>query len=213
MKRRKIFLIVGIVAIVIIGIFHIDKDEKIETLPYKFESGKLEITNLITFDGVNPDNNNQNGESVASLQLTNHAKQSLKFLKIKIKMEDGKDYEFVIEDLPASAQVIALDTRSAKYDGQTKCKSFAYECEFENVKTNDKVNIYVQNNTLLINNISNNNLKNIEIIYRCFAEGFYFGGKSYQITIPELLSGKSKTYNDENCLLGNPEIISINITE
>lgn len=216
MKQRKKMMIAGVVVLLVIvcGLGYLlfsDQDEKVDAFPYKFENDQLEINGLITFDGPNPDNDNKADESIASLQLTNHSKKSIKSLTLTLKMEDDQEYEFVIEDLPASKSIVALDIHNAQYDGQTKCKSFDYNCEFERIDKSKNISVTTQNNSIIVMNNSKATINNIDVTYHCLIEEGYFGGKSYHVTIPKLLSGKSETYTDDKCFMGALEVISYEI--
>lgn len=183
------------------------------TFPYIFEDNKLEITNLITFDGPNIDNNNQEGENIAALQLKNISNEYLENLTITLKMENKQEYSFVIEELPANETVLALEVNNKQYDMNNMCKSLSYKSKFNKNEIVQPLDVTINGAAMLIKNTTSKTYKNITVNYHCLTDEFYFGGKSYSITIPELLSGQEYSYDDSNCWMGTPKVVRISMKE
>ena len=47
------------------------KAEKGLELPYQFDDGKLEMKSIFSYAGPNPDNNAEEGDNIAAIQMTN----------------------------------------------------------------------------------------------------------------------------------------------
>lgn len=182
------------------------------SFPYTTEDEQLQFTALIQFTGPNPDAENADGEDTAGLQIKNISGQYIKEADIKVQMNDGTEYIFQAMDIPAGKEIVAFDISNQNYDGQTGCSQI--ECE---VKTSDlsmredAVTVSTEGSGLMITNISEQEITDAVVIYRCASGDSYIGGISYEITVSELAAGESFTYEDSACLMGTPEAVGVEI--
>lgn len=216
MKTNKKLILALLAILGIMGMFYFgtnsSEPDKEIAFPYLFDENRLEVTNIITFDGPNTDNDNQMGENIAAIQLTNKSNEHLKNISIQLEMQDDQVYSFVIEELPAGKQVLALETDNKTYDGQTKCKDVSFETSFTQDKT-DQVSVRVEDSVLSIENTTDTVLKDVTVYYHCLADSFYFGGKVFKVTFPELLPNQVETYVDSLCWMGEAEVVRVEVSK
>ena len=180
--------------------------------PYVSEDGNLQVTSLIQFTGPNMDAENVEGEDIAGIQVENLSEQYLKEAEITVRMENGIEYEFLIEDLPAGEETVAFDMANQAYDGQTKCQEI--ECTTQTSDASmaeDMLSITADGSVLTITNITEQEIENAVVIYRCMTGDSYIGGNSYEIMVSGLEAGENFEYEDTACIFGTPEAVSVEI--
>ena len=75
----------------------------------------------------------------------------------------------------------------------------------------DAVQITIDGSKLIITNITEQQIDNAVVIYRCTTGDSYIGGISYEIPVSGLAAGESLEYEDSECLLGTPEAVGVEI--
>lgn len=180
--------------------------------PWESDDGTLRITALVQFSGPNMDADNQEGEDIAGIQIENISDQYIEEAAVTFEMEDGQEYSFLIQDLPAGGQTVAFEQTSQTYDGETGCTEIACSTESEDTSLEeDRVSISTDGSKVTITNISEQQIDNATVIYRCSTGDSYIGGISYEITVSGLAAGESFEYEDSECLLGTPEAVGVEI--
>lgn len=180
--------------------------------PYTSEDGNLQITSLIQFTGPNMDDENAEGEDIAGLQIRNISDRYLDEAEIKVRIDDETEYSFLVQDLPAGSETVAFELAGQSYDGQAVCREI--ECTTQMSDTSmreDAVQITVDGSKLIITNITEQQIDNAVVIYRCTTGDSYIGGISYEIPVSGLAAGESLEYEDSECLLGTPEAVGVEI--
>lgn len=180
--------------------------------PYTSEDGNLQITSLIQFSGPNMDAENEDGEDIAGLQVGNVSDQYLEEAEIKVRIDDETEYSFLVQDLPAGSTTVAFELASQSYDGQAACQEI--ECTTQMSDTSmreDAVQITADGSKLIITNITEQQIDNAVVIYRCTTGDSYIGGLSYEIPVSGLAAGESFEYEDSECVLGTPQAVGVEI--
>lgn len=180
--------------------------------PYTSEDGNLQFLSLIQFTGPNPDAENADSEDIAGLQIQNISEQYLKEADVKVLMEDGIEYHFLVKDLPAGSETVAFDLSNQSYDGQAVCREIQCTTQTgESSMGEERVEISTDESKLIVTNISDQQIENVAVIYRCSTGDSYIGGISYEITVSELAAGESFEFEDTACIFGTPEAVSVEI--
>ena len=178
--------------------------------PYSIEG--LDIISSFDFTGMNVDDDNNDCQSVASIEVKNNTSKLLQEATITITNDDGKIFEFVINYLPSDSSLFAFDINSTDYTENEDIKididltyvdSFDYS-SFLEIST-------FESGEITIKNISNQSLENIVIQYKCLFEDTYFGGVSYPIEISKLEKNETFIFNDTNCYMGKADIVFVSI--
>lgn len=226
-KRKKLTVILILIVAVVIVIFAavVIHDRYLQNkaenggaeesgldFPYTSEDGNLQITSLIQFTGPNMDDENAEGEDIAGLQIRNISDRYLDEAEIKVRIDDETEYSFLVQDLPAGSETVAFDLAGQSYDGQAVCREI--ECTAQMTDTSireDAVQITADGSKLIITNITEQQIDNAVVIYRCTTGDSYIGGISYEIPVSGLAAGESLEYEDSECLLGTPEAVGVEI--
>lgn len=226
-KKSPVFFAVFLGAVLLLIIFVIgynayremtgeqDADRAEETgveFPYTSEDGNLQITSLIQFTGPNMDAENADGEDIAGLQVRNISGRYLDEAEIKVNINDGTEYSFLVQDLPAGTETVAFELASQSYDGQAACREIECTTQMGDISMReDAVQITVDGSKLIITNISEQQIDNAVVIYHCTTGDSYIGGLSYEIPVSGLAAGESFEYEDSKYLLGTPEAVGVEI--
>lgn len=193
---------------------HADKGEQedIVEFPYISEDGGVQITSLMQFTGPNPDAENADGEDIAGIQVKNISSQYLEEARIKVRIDSETEYSFLVQDLPAGSETVAFELAGQSYDGQAVCREIECTTQMSDMSMReDAVQITVDGSKLIITNITEQQIDNAVVIYRCTTGDSYIGGISYEIPVSGLAAGESFEYEDSECLLGTPEAVGVEI--
>lgn len=223
--RMILFFIAAVLLIVLVAIvlysYHSQDKSKAEngeaadssfSFPYTSEDGNLQVTSLIQFTGPNMDAENADGEDIAGLQVRNISEQYLEEAEIKVKMDGETEYSFLVKDLPAGSETVAFDLTGQSYDGQAVCQEIECTAQMSDISMReDAVQISTDGSKLIITNITEQQIDNAVVTYRCMTGDSYIGGISYEITVSGLAAGASFEYEDSECLLGTPEVVGVEI--
>ncbi len=180
--------------------------------PYTSEDGNLQIMSLIQFTGPNVDAENADGEDIAGLQIRNISDRYLDEAEIKVRIDDETEYSFLVQDLPAGSETVAFELAGQSYDGQAVCREIDCTAQMSDTSMReDAVQITTDGSKLIITNITEQQIDNAVVIYRCTTGDSYIGGISYEIPVSGLAAGESLEYEDSECLLGTPEVVGVEI--
>lgn len=192
----------------------VKKEEKQEeiTFPYSLENGKIEVSSLFQYSGMNPDCNDESEEDIASLEVVNKSEEYLENADFTVKLEDGTKIRFTISDVPAGKTVWAYAKDNTCYDTSVACTSISCKAKFGNEISlmEDKLEIEVKDTEVTLTNISEEDLANLNVSCHCLFEEVYFGGLTYTYPIEKIPAGESVTLQAEECYLGEAEVVRIN---
>ena len=187
------------------------KEEQQITFPYELEDGKLQIDSLFQFTGTNPDCEDQDGENIAALTVVNQSEQQLKFAQITISLTNGTELNFEVTDIPSGDSDTVFEKNNNSFELSDQCDSISCSAEFEkeSVLMEDKVSVSVQETTVALTNISNEDLTNLVLHCHCKVDDAYFGGLTYTYPVENILAGESVTLQAEECYLGEAAVVRI----
>lgn len=224
-KNTWIIICMLIVLIVLLGVlwkvsgFKKEKDtseEKEETVktidfPYELEDGKIEISSLFQYSGINPDCNDESGEDIAALEIVNKSNEYLSDVKITVTLEDGSAIDFVAKDVPSGQKVWAYAVDNASYDLSVACMDVSCKAQFDDMVPlmEDKITVEVQDTTVTLTNISEEELTNLSVNCHCLFEEAYFGGVTYSYPVEKISAGESIALQVEECYMGEAAVVRI----
>lgn len=184
---------------------------KLVEFPYELEDGTLEVSSLFQYTGMNPDCNDEAGEDIASLVITNKSEKHLANAQFTVVLENGTEMIFKVTDVPAGQTVWAYETANSSYDLSVNCKSITCEAVFEESTSlmKDKLSIDIQETKVTLTNTSENELTDLSVYCHCFFEEAYFGGLTYIYPVDTIPAGESITFQAEECYLGQAEVVRV----
>ena len=172
------------------------KAEKGLELPYQFDDGKLEMKSIFSYAGPNPDNNAEEGDNIAAIQMTNCSDTYLASAKITVTVGDGTKLTYQVEALPAGKTVTAFEDAKTQYSNDVSLHE-------------DALTITVEDTNIGLTNISQKAIQNMTVFCHDVMDDEYFGGKSYRKTVESLAAGESTTVTAEECYIGEAAVAGI----
>lgn len=180
--------------------------------PYNLEDGKIEVTSLFQYTGMNPDCKDEFGEDIASLEVTNKSDEYLANIELTVELENGTKIPFVATDIPAGQVVWVYAADNNSYDTSVACVDITCEAVFDETASlmEDKLTIDVQETTVTLTNVSEEELIDLSVDCHCLFEEAYFGGLTYTYPVESIPAGESITIQAEECYLGEAVVVRVN---
>lgn len=228
-SKKTIRIMIGIVLIALIILLAIlavhnrslkkqedqkEADKKAATsleLPYQFDDGKLEMESVFSYAGPNPDNNGEEGDNIAAIQMKNCSDTYLASAQITVTAGDGTKLTYQVEDLPAGKTVTAFEIKNQELPDKLTIHKIDAKTEYSDDVSlhEDTLTITTEDMNIGLTNISQEAIQNMTVIYHDVMDDEYFGGKSYQKTVESLAAGASTTVNAEECYIGEAAVAGI----
>mgnify|MGYP003238159368 CR=1 FL=1 len=183
------------------------KAEKGLELPYQFDDGKLEMKSIFSYAGPNPDNNAEEGDNIAAIQMTNCSDTYLASAKITVTVGDGTKLTYQVEALPAGKTVTAFEVQNQELPDKPADAKTQYSNDVS--LHEEALTITVEDTNIGLTNISQEAIQNMTVFYHDVMDDEYFGGKSYRKTVESLAAGESTTVTAEECYIGEAAVASI----
>ena len=224
MSKTRTFFTLPILILALIAITMLTgcgKDDPV-TLPYSTgedEEQGLEISALYTFSGPNPDCNNEEGEDIAALTVTNNSGNFYDKVKITVVMADESEYNFKIDAFPdgKTAELFDIDNKSyvEKDDDGNKIEIAAINHE-EGIDDDaglmeDQLTVKVKDNETVvkIKNQSDKDMDKLVMYCHTVFDDSYFGGVAYKYSVGDIKAGKKAKVDAEDCMFGTAEVVKI----
>ena len=228
-SKKTLRIMIGIVLIVLIMLLVIlavhnrslkkqeDKkaaDKKAATsleLPYQLDDGKLEMESVFSYAGPNPDNNGEEGDNIAAIQMKNCSDTYLTSAQITVTTGDGTKLTYQVADLPAGKTVTAFEIKNQELPDKFTIHKIDAKTEYSDDVSlhEDALTITTEDMNIGLTNISQEAIQNMTVIYHDVMDDEYFGGKSYQKTVESLAAGESTTVTAEECYIGEAAVAGI----
>ena len=228
-SKKTLRIMIGIVLIVLIMLLVIlavhnrslkkqedqkAADKKAATsleLPYQFDDGKLEMESVFSYAGPNPDNNGEEGDNIAAIQMKNCSDTYLASAQITVTTGDGTKLTYQVEDLPAGKTVTAFEIKNQELPDKFTIHKIDAKTEYSDDVSlhEDALTITTEDMNIGLTNISQEAIQNMTVIYHDVMDDEYFGGKSYQKTVESLAAGESMTVTAEECYIGEAAVAGI----
>lgn len=187
--------------------------DSIMEFPYVLENGALEIESTLTFDGINPDCNNQSGSSIASIIVKNTSGAYLAAANFALTASNGEVLRFSVTDLPADTSAILFSLDNASIDADIPYTQVSYDVQFDTdaSMSEDQVSVSVEGTLVTLQNNTDAELKNIVVYCRSTLGDQYFGGVTYSYTVNNLAANGTAEVDAVDCILGLAEVVRITI--
>ena len=181
------------------------------SFPYLLEDGKLEISSLFQYSGMNPDCGDEMGENIASIAVTNQSDQHLTRAEFTVTRSDGEVLSFLAEDVPAGQTVWAFDRNNAACELEDTYEAIDCQASFEpdSPLLTDRLTVAVEETAVTLTNISGEALNDLTVHCHCLFDGVYFGGKTYAYPADSIPAGGSADIQAEDCYLGEAAVVRI----
>lgn len=181
------------------------------TLPYVLEDGKLELTAVFQYTGDNPDCNDETGEDIAALAVTNQSDQHLTKATFTAELADGTALQFEAADVPAGETVWTFASDNSSYDTANPCVAVTCDARFEagTPVLAEQLSVSVEGTAVTLTNISGAALENLTVDCHCLFNEAYFGGRTYSYAVPSIAAGSSVTIQAEECYLGEAAVVRV----
>ncbi len=185
--------------------------EEKEIFPYELEGGKLIVESLFQYSGFNPDCGDEEGENIASLSIKNQSEEFLVSARITATLTDDTEIAFEVKDVPAGQSLMVFSFENISYEMSNKCKLITCTAEFAEGSANmeDKISVEVQETTVILTNLTDEELTNLNVYCHCLLDDAYFGGLTYSYPVEVIEAGGSFTLQAEECYLGEAEVVRI----
>lgn len=179
--------------------------------PYELEQGKISIDSIFQFSGLNPDNENAEGENIAGLTVINQSEKHLAFAQFTVKLADGKKLSFEITDLPAGQKAMIFEKENQVYELNDVCQEITDTAEFEDTSPimGDVLSAKVKETEVTVTNTSEKDLNNLLLHCHCVIDDAYFGGLTYTYPIEGIPAGQNVSVNAEDCYLGQAAVVRV----
>lgn len=185
------------------------------TLPLGLEDGKLLLENVLQFDGINPDCNNESGSNIAAISLTNQSDTYLRQAEISVTTVDGTVLHFVAADVPAGKSIMAFATDNTSLQTGAVVADVTCQAEFDpDASLNTGlVETTVDGTRITVKNMADTALENLVVYCHCTLGDQYFGGVTYSYMINTLAVGETAELDAADCILGLAEVVRITVNE
>lgn len=177
--------------------------------PLALEDGKLEISSLFQFTGINPDCGNQEGTNIGAITLKNVSDSYLEEAHITLTLVDGSQLHFAVTELPAGASAMVFSTENTGIPENAACAGAVSDASFDDsaVTVSDRVAAYADGIHITVTNTSDEDISRIVVYCRSPLGEEYFGGITYSYTITDLPAGESTSVDATDCILGIAEVV------
>lgn len=223
-KQKRIMIILAVVLVLLLIwaaiVYHeSSKEKKAEktkeeqqiTFPYELEDGKLILESVFPYTGTNLDCNEEEGEDIGAIQLTNMSDETLETADITVMMSDKSELKFRVEELPSGESVLAFDIENNVLDQSAEVIDITVETSYSS-KTSleeESFSMTIEEDQIQLTNVTQDDLKNISVKYHCRLNDMYFGGKCYESLVETLKAGETTVIDASECYLGEAAVISI----
>ena len=176
--------------------------------PYDLADGRIQITSLFQYSGMNPDADFLEGENIGAIVVTNSSQDYLEELTVTAEISDGTVLTFRISDLPAGQTAWAFAEKNGVFDTRAVCVLLDSQSSFaqEPGPLGSSVSAEVQGVEVTLTNTSDSAIPAGELRCHMVLNGIYFGGTSYAYPVAALPAGQSVTVTAADCLLGDAAV-------
>lgn len=173
--------------------------------PYDLAEGKLQVTSLFQYSGLNPDDNWNEGENIGAIVVTNVSQEYLESLSITATISDGTTLQFQISDLPAGQTIWAFAAGNGTFDPTAVCVRMEAQSSMtqETDLLGHGVTAEIQGIEVTLNNNTDSAISAGELRCHMVLNDILFGGTSYIYPVAEIPGGGSFTVTATDCILGD----------
>lgn len=172
--------------------------------PFDLDDGRVKITSLFQYSGINPDAAFTEGENIGAIVVTNSSEDYLEKLTVAATISDGSVLHFEVSDLPAGQSAWAFARENSTFDAMSVCTKIESQCSFTQVPGDlgTAVSYQVQGVEVTLTNETDSVIPAGELRCHVVLNGIYFGGTSYAYPVGAIPAGDSVTVTAADCILG-----------
>ncbi len=189
--------------------------EPVQTLPpmefpVRLEDGRLEVTGLFLFTGMNPDRGRAPGENIPVLVVKNCSGEYLTRGELTLTSVEGETFTFRLEQVPDGQTVWAFATDGGSLDSEGDGAAVTGSADFEpQPELPEGLACSGERTTLTLQNQGDSVLKGLRVWCHCLVEGAYFGGAAYVYPVEQIAPGSSVTVEAAECYLGEASVVRV----
>lgn len=197
----------------------IEKEEENSTGISINDIGGLEYGSLYAYSGAFvEDGTDEEVENVAALSVKNNSSNAYQTVSLKVKCENGEEYEFFITALLPGKAVAVLEKNRKQYDGTaptgtpeiTESSFYAFSPDLNA----DSFEINAVGSVINLKNISDRDFTNdVYVYYKNTADGNQLGGITYRVNFGALKAGELSQRSSLHFSADNSEILYITYGE
>lgn len=181
--------------------------------PIGLENGNLAVNSVFSYTGIHPDNGGQDVSDLAAILVENTSGRYLKEATISATLSNGTVCTFPVTDLPAGKTVTLFAPEAEGFMQDAYCTALSSESVFEDLVTPDQLVVTAMGMDVQVENISGEDLSNIDIYCRDILGESYFGSTIYKHTIENLSAGQAATVTVSDSFVGMVDVVRIAINE
>ena len=188
--------------------------DTVAQFPLTLEGGKLEIENLLQYEGINPDCGYEDGRDTAAIILKNRSGSHLAVADIELELTDGTSLHFRAEHIPAGMSVMAFEIRNQQLPDGAACGKAGSSAEF--VSAPPGISGVSASFADMIVTVVNSGQNRENLVIHChsfFDEGIYFGGLTNKYTVETLPAQETVMVEAFDSLTGLADVICITTSE
>lgn len=183
------------------------------SFPVVLENGALVVNSVFSYNGIHPESNGENVSDLAAVLVQNTSAQYLKEATITAELNSGEVCVFTFGELPAGKAITLFAPDGETFTQNDFCISLSSEAVFEETDTPDQLTVTAAGMDVVVENVSAEDLTNINIYCRDTLGESYFGGTVYKQTIETLSAGQTATVTVSDSFVGMVEVVRIAINE
>ena len=113
------------------------------------------MKSIFSYAGPNPDNNAEEGDNIAAIQMTNCSDTYLASAKITVTVGDGTKLTYQVEALPAGKTVTAFEVQNQELPDKPAVKKIDAKTQYSNDVSlhEDALTITVEDTNIGLTNI------------------------------------------------------------
>ena len=183
--------------------------------PVELEDGRLILTSLFQFEGLNPDSNMESGNDIASVTLQNVSGDFLAEARLALELADGSTVEFHVTNLPAGREVMAFAVDNTQLDGDWRCVAVSCDAVWSTMAEAmpEAVTAVADGMTITVTNNTAQEILALTVYCRDPLDESYFGGKAQEYIVNNLPANGTVTAEALDSFLGLPEVVCVVIHE
>lgn len=178
------------------------------TFPLTLSDG-LTINSVFTSDVMNPDTDYTMVDSLASIELTNTTDRYVDRTEVTVRLSDGTQLRFFVQDLPAGKKVLAFETENKTLPADVTCRSITSQTTFLETDPMQGISVACTDLEAVVTNLTDQTLTELSVNFHCALDDVYYGGRSYSHTVAGLAPGESVSVTVDECFLGTAEAVRV----
>ena len=178
--------------------------------PVQLEGGRLEVTGLFLFTGMNPDRGWVPGENLPVLIVKNCSGEFLTQGELTLTSVRGETFSFRLEQVPDGQTVWAFAVEGGSLASEADGATVSGSADFEpRPELPEGLECKAERTTLTLQNNGKSALTGLRVLCHCLFEDAFFGGVAYEYPVEEIVPGDAVTVEAADCYLGEASVVRV----